>query len=251
MTSRSSVLSPLFAFAFTGCFAGHNSYTLPTPARGVEIVTAVETTWVEGRPVAPVDTNDSRPPVVYPQLGARLRLAQAVDVGVRGSFNPLGLRLHAGGDVKWRFLRTRFVELAAVPGVRGRFGQADSHDADGYLADSTTFHSAWLLEGPVLVGFAPADWFMVVLSPALVYGIQTPNEGRWHGLENDLLVRGFAARAGLGLDFEIERGFAVHPQFTVVRTVGAGDERTIYTAGLGFRFMTRIRDPSTRSQRRY
>lgn len=251
MTSGLRVVASLFGLALSGCFAGHNSYTLPTPAQGIEVVTAVETTWVGGRPVVPVDTTKSGPPVVYPQLGTRLRLAEDVDVGARGSsnFNLMGLRLHAGGDVKWRFLDARVVQVAALPGVRGRFGQADSHDADGYLADETTFYSAWLLEAPVLVAFAPADWFSVVLSPALVYGIQTPNERRWHGLENDLLVRGLAARAGLGLDFRVERGLAVHPQFTFVRTLREGDERTIYTAGLGFRFAVPKREPPARRVR--
>jgi hypothetical protein len=250
MRSGWRVVCSLFGLASSGCFAGHNSYTLPTPAEGMEVVTAVETTWVGGRPVVPTDAATSRPPVVYPQLGARLRLAEDVDVGVRGSsnFNLMGLRLYVGGDVKWRFLDARFVQVAALPGVRGRFGEADSHDADGYPADSTTFYSAWLLEAPVLVAFAPADWLSVVLSPALVYGIQTPNEGRWHGLENEILVRGVAARAGLGLDFRVERGLAVHPQFTLVRTLREGDERTIYTAGLGFRFMMAKRDPPAASR---
>lgn len=239
------LVSLLFACVMTGCIAGHNSYTLPAPAEGIEAVAAVETTWVMARHEPAVATTESHVPVIYPQLGGRLRLARDVDIGVRGSsnFNPIGLTLHAGTDVKWRFLGAGWVDLAAVPGIRGRFGDADSHDEEGYLASGATFHSAWLLEGPVLVGFAPASWVTVVLSPALVYGLQRPNAGRWHGVENDLLVRGVAARGGFGVDFKIERGFAVHPQITLVRTLRQGDERTIFTAGLGFRFWAKTRDP--------
>ncbi|HSN97885.1 MAG TPA: hypothetical protein VLS89_06290 [Candidatus Nanopelagicales bacterium] len=151
-----------------------------------------------------------------PSYQLRIGATDFMDVGVQvRNLTSLGV------DVKLNPVRGVF-DLAVDPGAQYFF--VTSGDA--------TVHVAYL-HAPLMLGLNPSDWFSVVLTPGFTYGIIGGSFD--NGSESaSQTVDGAILRGGLGLNFRISDGFAIHPEGTVMKML-EGDG-LVYNVGIGFNF---------------
>lgn len=194
-----------------------NTYGTPrtlNPGK-VQHTIALEGVGVLGAP-------DPVPNFVLPTLPTyqlRVGVADGFDIGVRAAqLSSLG------ADFKWNFLRSA-VDLAIDPGF-----QVGAISAGGNTVAVFYGHM------PLLVGFNVTDWFTIHLTPGLLFVAATSSvDNPGQGADAFASASGVAARGGLGLQFRVSDGFAVTPEFTLMRGFGDG-EGFLVNAGLGFSF---------------
>jgi hypothetical protein len=76
----------------------------------------------------------------------------------------------------------------------------------------------------------------VVLTPGITWGFVSASGSSFSSGSNQAsATTGAIGRFGLGFDFRITPGFALHPEITFLRGLGS-DNTLIYTAGIGFNF---------------
>jgi hypothetical protein len=89
---------------------------------------------------------------------------------------------------------------------------------------------------PVLVGLNVSRAVSLVFTPGVTWGFVSGGlTSNSSGTQQASATTGALGRFGLGADFRITPGFALHPEITFLR--GLGSENTIiYMAGLGLNF---------------
>ncbi|MGE0327140.1 MAG: hypothetical protein AB7S68_32760 [Polyangiaceae bacterium] len=128
-----------------------------------------------------------------------------------------------GFDLKYNFLKDA-VDLAIDPGVQvftGSSGDEDFTVLYGHL--------------PLILDLNFSSSISMVLAPGITYARSSIKHGS-DTIFTDLNSNsGFVARAGIGFDFRISDGFALHPEVTFLRALN-DTNWTTYVAGIGFNF---------------
>src|SRR6185312_760317 len=76
----------------------------------------------------------------------------------------------------------------------------------------------------------------LVLAPGITWGfVSGTATSTNNGTDQASATTGAIGRFGLGVDFRLTPGFALHPEITFLRGLGT-DNTLIYMAGLGFNF---------------
>ncbi|WP_437899027.1 hypothetical protein [Sorangium sp. So ce124] len=136
----------------------------------------------------------------------------------------LGAHVHNlssfGVDLKVNPVRGVF-DLAVDPGVQ--YFYLSSNDASVHIV---------YLHAPVMLGVNPADWFSIVLTPGVTYGLASgdiTDDNEAASTADGLLLRG-----SLGFQFRTSESFAIHPELTMMKSLeGPG---VVYNFGIGFNF---------------
>ncbi|WP_437679698.1 hypothetical protein [Sorangium sp. So ce131] len=151
----------------------------------------------------------------FPSYQLRAGLTDNIDIGAHvhnlSSF---------GADLKVNPVRGVF-DLAVDPGLQY-----------AYVAGGGASVHILYLHAPVMLGVNPTDWFSVVVTPGVTYGLVS---GSFVDEEDSAATAGgLLLRGGLGFQFRIADGFAIHPEITMMKSVdGPG---LVYNFGLGFNF---------------
>ncbi|MEZ4371553.1 MAG: hypothetical protein R3B07_12040 [Polyangiaceae bacterium] len=153
-----------------------------------------------------------------PTFQLRYGLSDEVDMGfhVYNFVSP-------GFDVKYNFMKDA-VDLAIDPGAQ-------------VFTGSTGDENFWVVYGhlPLILDLNFSSSISMVLAPGITYARSSIKNGS-DTIFTDLNSNsGFIARAGIGLDFRISDGFALHPEVTFLRALN-DTNWTTYVAGLGFNF---------------
>ena len=157
-----------------------------------------------------------------PTLSLRLGLGDSWEIAARAD-NLSSL----GGDVKWNFLKSSRIDLAIDPA----FQIYQLTPTDG----SATKQTFTYLHVPLLVGVNLSRTVSLVFTPGATWGFASSGEIRFKDGPDQGTSTGAIGRFGLGVDFRIMPGFALHPEITFLRGFG-GDNTITYIAGLGFNF---------------
>jgi hypothetical protein len=235
-TIGSAALGSVLSLQLCGCVVGgYNTYATPrtVPKGRIQSELAIQGVGFSGE-VGKVSRRVMVP--VVPNFGMRLGLARNVDSGVHFALTPLsfeaGTELELGWDLRARVLDGDTIEVAIDPRVG--FATASSVrfvNAQGYFRDSNLSFSTF--EAPLVTGINLTDSVSLVLTTGVLYGLRDRDEepnsvmirGRW--------FEGFAPHVGLGVHDD-GGGFGLHPEASLVFATRGGEERIIYTIGLGF-----------------
>jgi hypothetical protein len=214
----------------TGC-PNPNLYGTPrtTPPGKIAGFAALEGIgWsVRTKPIVP--QNDTWVPdrtysdrmFVLPSFGGRVGIAPRLDLGFRLS----GLST-PGADLKWNFLRTEYVDLAADAGVEWA----------PLLA--TRVHL------PLLVGLNFSDKVSLVLLPGAMYGKSNLSErfgGETSTFKTVASAGGWYGRLGVGVNIRFTKKVALQPEITFVKAFKQQEDPffesvLVYNFGLGISF---------------
>jgi hypothetical protein len=169
-----------------------------------------------------------------PTYTMRIGAADSVDIGVRvANLTTLG------ADVKWNFLKGG-LDLAVAPGAQffyystGNSGNANSASAS---------ISGTYLHLPLLIGANVSEHVTLVPTIGIMYGVVggsssvTSSDGSNESVKASSNT-GIIGRLGFGADFRVSAKFALHPEFTFMKSFREGAEGFVYLAGLGFNFGT-------------
>ncbi len=157
-----------------------------------------------------------------PTLTLRLGLGSSWELAVRAS-NMSSL----GGDVKWNFLKSSRIDLAIDPAFQ--IYQDTANNGDGTSQTFTFLHV------PLLVGVNLSRTVSLVFTPGASWGFTSSGMLRFKDGSDQGTTTGAIERFGMGADFRIKPGFALHPEITFLRGFD-GENRISYVAGLGFNF---------------
>jgi hypothetical protein len=152
-----------------------------------------------------------------PTYTFRVGVHDRIDIGARVS-NLTSI----GVDGKFNFIKGVF-DLAIDPGVQAFYFPSTAGSAGIFY-----FHA------PILLGVNPTDWFSIVLTPGIVGAVATSSINGGSGRDSVSTASGVLARVGLGFDFRISQGFAIHPEVTMMRSFDT--EGLLFNAGVGFNF---------------
>lgn len=155
---------------------------------------------------------------MFPSYELRIGAADRIDIGVH-LYNLTSL----GIDLKLNPLRGLF-DLAINPGAQYFYLNA-SEDESAHV---------FSLTAPVMVGFNPTEWLSIVLSPGVTYAIVAGTVESAEGRDALLAEGGLLFRGGVGAQFRISSGFALHPLVTVSKSFDSS--AAFYNAGVGFIF---------------
>jgi hypothetical protein len=166
-----------------------------------------------------IKTNTSSVWPMLPSLGARIGVADGLEIGLRmPNLEPFA------GDVKIRLMKGR-VDVALDPGLQLYFA---SVNGAGF--------AALYLHAPVLVGINFSEKVSLVLSPGLALAENTAGTTFPTGVAGSSVATGFMARLGAGFDFRLGRRFSIHPEVTVARQFTGSTDLLLCVAGIGFNF---------------
>ena len=133
-----------------------------------------------------------------------------------------------GADLKWNFIKSSGLDLAIDPAFQ--IFQISASDGSG--TDETIRVS--YVHVPILVGINLSRTVSLVLAPGITWGFVSGTATTTNsGSAQASATTGAIGRFGVGADFRITPGFALHPEITFLRGVGT-DNTLIYMAGLGF-----------------
>ncbi|WP_437736097.1 hypothetical protein [Sorangium sp. So ce1335] len=136
----------------------------------------------------------------------------------------IGAHLHNltsfGVDLKVNPVRGVF-DLAVDPGLQYFF----------LTASNSSAHVLYL-HAPLMLGVNPVDWFSIVVTPGVTYGLAS---GNVVGSDEVVSVSdGLLFRGSLGFQFRTSDSFAIHPEITMMKRLeGTG---LVYNFGIGFNF---------------
>lgn len=166
-----------------------------------------------------VKTNVSSVWPMLPTFGARIGVAEGLEIGLRApNLEPLA------GDVKIRLLKGR-LDVALDPGFQFYYGSANG---SGFAVVS--------LQAPVFFGINLSEDVSLVVSPGLVYADNTASVVVASGVTGSSTAEGFMARLGMGFDFRVDRKLAIHPEVTFVRQFTGSQDLLLCVGGIGFNF---------------
>lgn len=192
---------------------GKLSYSIAAEALGFQAETSQEDS--DGN-ITKVETNHEVP--LPPTFMLRYGASDDVDLG----FHVYNL-VSPGFDAKFNFLKDA-VDLALAPGVqvyRGSAGDTDFTVLYGHL--------------PLILDLNFDSSISMVLAPGITYARSSIDTSTDDLLTDINSNSGFIARAGVGFDFRVSDGFALHPEVTFLRALDDSNWTT-YVAGLGFNF---------------
>lgn len=140
----------------------------------------------------------------------------------------IGLHLHnvssLGLDLKWNPVRGLF-DLALDPAFQYFAIAGTTNQKENIVGHLFYFHA------PILLGINPSEWFSIVLTPGVSYGLKA---GSLAGEDTASTTLGAMFRGGIGFQFRVWDNFAVHPEVTVLKSFeGPG---TSFSTGIGFNF---------------
>lgn len=140
----------------------------------------------------------------------------------------IGLHLHnvssLGLDFKWNPVRGIF-DFALDPAFQYFTIAGTTNQKQNITGHVFYFHA------PILLGINPSEWFSIVMTPGMSYGLKT---GQLAGEDTASTTRGALFRGGLGFQFRVWDNFAVHPEVTVLKALeGPGIS---FSTGIGFNF---------------
>jgi hypothetical protein len=159
-----------------------------------------------------------------PTYTLRIGLGDSWEIGAR-----LANMTSLGADVKWNFLKSSGIDLAIDPAFQIFELTASSDGTD------ETLRVAYL-HVPLLIGLNVSRDVSVVFTPGVTWGFASGGLTTTDsGTAQASATTGAIGRFGLGADFRISPGFALHPEITFLRGIGT-DNTIIYMAGLGFNF---------------
>jgi hypothetical protein len=199
-------------------------YTTPRtlPPGKVQHILSADTWGVN----LPRGARSSSDPVLLPTVPAytaRVGLSEHTELGVHvthGGTMP-------GVDLKLQLVRGR-VDLALIPRIEGTIAPTGSNQKD--------FPGLLYLSGPLLLGVNVSEWVTIVAGGGLLYG---SGGFRFNSNSSDQRAHFFAPTGGMasltvGVDVRSGKGFALHPEISVMRHLS---EEALFTmAGLGFAF---------------
>ena len=156
-----------------------------------------------------------------------------VHVGLGDQFE-LGARIanmsSIGGDLKWNPIRSRTFDAAIDPGFQ--FFRIGTSDSTGNSASI----SATYIHLPVLLGLNLSKSVTLVASPGVAIGIISGSvTDSTSNRDSASATTGPLARFGVGADFRLTQGFALHPEVTLLHSFRDG-ATNLYMFGLGFNF---------------
>jgi hypothetical protein len=156
---------------------------------------------------------------MLPTFGARIGVAEGLDIGLRApNLEPLA------ADAKIRLLKGR-LDVALDPGFQLYYGSANG---SGF--------AVVYLHAPVLFGINLSEEVSLVLSPGLVYADTTASGAVPSGPTGSSTAEGLMARLGAGFDFRVDRKLAIHPEVTLVRQFTGSQDLLLCVGGIGFNF---------------
>jgi hypothetical protein len=207
-----------------GC-VNPNTYTTPrTIGSGHFQGSVAGEAWGSYIPASSSDqTPEARsgPSLTPPTVTVRLGLGDSCEIGARVS-NMSSL----GGDIKWNPFRSRAIDLAIDPAF-----QISEVSAEDGTTETLSF-----LHVPLLVGVNLSRTVSLILTPGISWGFVSGERVLLRSGDGQVGTGTSAIwRFGLGADFRIMPGFALHPEITFLRGLGAVGE-IIYVAGLGLNF---------------
>jgi hypothetical protein len=214
----------------TGC-PNPNLYGTPrtVPAGKVAGFAALEGVgWsVKTKPIVPENdtwTPDNTYSQLYPMapsFGGRVGIVDRFDIGFRlsGFTTP-------GADLKWNFLRTDVLDLAADAGI----------EYAPLLA--TRVHL------PLLVGLNFSEKVSLVLLPGVMYGMSNLDDrfgGDTSTFRTVASAGGWYGRLGVGLNVRFNKKMALQPEVTFVKAFKQEEDPffasvLVYNVGLGISF---------------
>jgi hypothetical protein len=167
------------------------------------------------------ETNASASATVptLPSYQLRYGITDELDFGARVA-NLTSL----GGDVKWNFVRSPMFDVAVDPGFQ--WYQLTINDSSLNVV---------YLHGPVLLGLNVAEPVSIVLSPGVTYALASGSVETSDETEVASTSDGIMGRLGVGFDFRLSDGFALHPEVTFMKSF-RDDGVLLYMVGLGFNF---------------
>jgi hypothetical protein len=230
-TKRAFRIITIAALAFVGLGCPNpNTYTTPRTAATGQITHSVAVeAWGFSVP-AGSGTGALRATLpTLPTYSLRVGVSESVEIGARAAnLTALGL------DVKWNPVRSRYLDLAIDPGGQVFHASTASESDSDSTSSSGSFTVAYF-HAPILVGINLARQISLVLSPGITYGIASTALAAGSGQSEASTTTGLMGRFGVGIDFRISPGFALHPEITFLRTLST-NPTLLYTAGLGFNF---------------
>lgn len=197
--------------------SGHFQHSLAAEAWGFYLPSNTVTT-------APNESLSGTVPTL-PTYTLRIGLGDSWEIGAR-----IANMTSLGADLKWNFLKSSGIDLAIDPAFQ-IFALAVNDSNEGNDLLTVTY-----LHVPLLVGLNISRTVSLVLTPGVTWGFASASGSTFTSGSNQAsATTGALGRFGLGADFRIVPGFALHPEITFLRGLGS-DNTLIYMAGLGFNF---------------
>jgi hypothetical protein len=210
----------------TGC-PNPNIYGTPrtTPAGKISHSVAVEAIGFKS------DTTSGTFPTA-PTYTFRIGATDNLDIGVRvGNSSTLGV------DGKFNFLKSHSFDMAVAPGAQVFYFSASS--SSGTSSTSSTVAGTYL-HLPLLFGVNLGQSATIMPTAGIMYGIASGSSSTSDSSGNDSVKAssntGIIGRFGLGVNLRVTDGFAMQPEFTLMKPFKDGASGYLYLAGLGFNF---------------
>ena len=159
-----------------------------------------------------------------PTYTLRIGVGDSWEIGARvANMSSLGT------DVKWNPFKSSGIDLAIDPAFQ------IFELSLGSGSDTETLRVAYL-HLPLLVGLNISRSVSLVLAPGVTWGFVSGSVATSDsGTQRASATTGAIGRFGIGADFRLMPGFALHPEITFLRGLGT-DNTIIYMAGIGFNF---------------
>ena len=162
-----------------------------------------------------------------PTYTLRIGLGDSWEIGAR-----LANMSSLGTDIKWNFLKSSGIDLAIDPAFQIFEISLSASDNNG---TSETLRVAYL-HVPLLVGVNLSRSVSLVFTPGVTWGFASAGAtSSTSGTDQASATTGAIGRFGVGADFRISQGFALHPEVTFLRGLGS-DNTILYMFGIGFNF---------------
>jgi len=222
------VLGLSWLFTLTGC-PNPNIYGTPrtTPAGKISHSIAAEAIGFK------TDSGGATFPTA-PTYTLRIGATDNLDIGVRiANLSTLGV------DGKFNFLKTRSFDMAVDPGAQFFYFSSSASSSDGTSSSSASIMGTYL-HLPLLFGINLGSSVTLVPTAGIMYGMISGSSSASSGSSSDSVKAdantGVIGRFGLGVNLRILNGFAMQPEFTVMKPFKEGSSGYLYLAGLGFNF---------------
>jgi hypothetical protein len=229
-TSFSLRIGPLAAGALLllGC-PNPNTYTTPRTVGSGNISHSIAAeAWGFSIPTSAANSSNETLSATFPTFPTytlRIGIGDSAEIGVRVA-NMSSL----GSDFKLNFLRSSVLDLAIDPAFQVfELSVSDNNGTDSSLRIA-------YLHLPLLIGLNLSRTVTLVLAPGVTWGFASGSTtSSDSGTDQASATIGALGRLGIGADFRLRPGFALHPEVTVLRTFHS-DATALYMFGLGFNF---------------
>jgi hypothetical protein len=217
-------------FTLTGC-PNPNIYGSPrtTPAGKISHSIAAE--------VIGAHTNSGGVTVpTTPTYTLRVGATDNLDIGIRiANMTTLGV------DGKFNFLKSRSFDMAVDPGAQVFYYSMSASSGTGTdTTSASTSVAGTYLHLPLLFGINLSESFTLMPTAGIMYGIVSGSSSSNSSSGNDSVKAsantGIIGRFGLGMNIRVSQGFAMQPEFTIMKPFKDSDSGFLYLGGFGFNF---------------